>query len=208
MTSATPAMFVLGLDLDGVVGAYVKAFRAFVSRALGVNPADLPEPAYWDFSQSWPGVIKDLDHYLELHEMAVSSGLFRNMELMPHASSALWSLSDADVYIRVITHRLFRNGIHAPSTTGTIEFLDRKLDDGRPAVPYRDLCFVADKPSVWADVYIDDSPTNVEKLRAAGRNVIVFDAPYNQDVEGPRAKDWHQAHDLVLDFKDKWAANQ
>ena len=52
-------------------------------------------------------------------------------------------------------------------------------------IPYRDLCFLGDKPEVEADAYVDDAPHNVEALRAAGNDVIVFDQPYNGHVDGP-----------------------
>ena len=42
-------------------------------------------------------------------------------------------------------------------------------------------------------------PTTSQALREAGNHVIVFDAPYNRDVDGPRAASWAEVEALVLD---------
>ena len=65
-------------------------------------------------------------------------------------------------------------------------------------IPYRDLCFLGNKPEVEADLYVDDAPHNVAQLRAAGNDVIVFDHPYNADLDGPRARTWDEVEELVL----------
>ena len=97
------------------------------------------------------------------------------------------------MWIRIITHRLCVNWGHAIAVADTVAWLD---DAG---IPYRDICFLGAKPEVEADAYIDDAAHNVLALRAAGNHVIVFDAPYNQDVDGPRARSWEEAEALVLD---------
>ena len=39
----------------------------------------------------------------------------------------------------------------------------------------------------------------MQALREAGNHVIVYDAPYNRDVDGPRAHDWVEVETLVMD---------
>jgi len=75
-------------------------------------------------------------------------------------------------------------------------------------IPYRDICFLGAKPQVEADVYIDDAPHNVEALRATGNPVIVFDQPYNAEMSGPRATNWAQVEEIVLDLAAKKGAVQ
>jgi 5'(3')-deoxyribonucleotidase len=65
------------------------------------------------------------------------------------------------------------------------------------SIPYRDLCFLGTKPQVEADCYVDDAPHNVRALRAIGAQVIVFDRPYNRDLDGPRATNWPEVEQLV-----------
>jgi len=188
----------LGLDLDGVVADYESAFRKHVAAALGVPEASLGRQTSWSFAES--GWLKDDNQFRELHAEAVKAGMFRTMDVLPGASEKLWQLSDAGVHIRIITHRLCVNGSHESAAGDTVAFLEAHQ------IPYRDLCFMADKPLVGADVYLDDAPHNIAKLRAAGGYAIVFDQPYNQDVPGPRARDWDEAHDLILAVRDRLGA--
>lgn len=186
--------FTLGLDLDGVCGDYTGEFRHFVARYLGVHPDTLPPQRAWDFVNAGWGIASGED-FLRLHGDAVRDGLFRSMPPMPGVSAALWELSDAGVDIRIITHRLVVKNLHGITAADTVTWLDRHH------IPYRDLCFVARKSQVDADIYVDDAPHNVLALRAASCQVIVFDAPYNRDLPGPRAADWDHAKELILAAK-------
>lgn len=183
--------FVLGVDLDGVCGDYTAAFREVVAADRAVDPAELPEERSWDFHE-W-GIANSAE-FDRLHRLAVlEHGIFRTMPSLPGAADALWRLSDAGVWIRIITHRLFVNWGHAVAVADTVAWLDEHR------VPYRDICFLGAKPEVEADCYIDDASHNVIALRNAGNHVIVYDAPYNQDVSGPRATSWEEVEQLVMD---------
>jgi 5'-nucleotidase len=182
--------FILGVDLDGVCGDYTGALRVVVARGQGRDAADLAEPTTWDFSE-W-GL--DREAFEAAHRTAVlDDRIFRTMAPMPGAAESLWRLSDAGVWIRVITHRLAVNWGHAIAVTDTVEWLDRH------ALPYRDLCFLGSKPQVEADLYVDDAPHNVVALREQGNDVVVFDAPYNRHLPGPRARNWLELEQLVVD---------
>jgi 5'(3')-deoxyribonucleotidase len=179
--------FVLGVDLDGVCGDYTAAFRAVVAEELGVDPATLADNRSWEFTQ-W-GIDGEFDR---LHRLAVlEHRMFRTMPVVEGAADALWRLSDAGVWIRIITHRLCVNWGHAVAVADTVEWLDTH------GIPYRDICFLGQKPEVEADCYVDDGPHNVVALRAAGNEVIVFDQPYNREVEGPRARGWEEVEEQV-----------
>ncbi len=181
--------FVLGVDLDGVCGDHTNAFRSIVAADRGVDPSTLPDQRSWSFAE-W-GI--DPEEFDRLHRAAVlEHRMFREMQPIEGCADALWRLSDAGVWIRLITHRLYTNWGHAIAAADTVEWLDRH------GIPYRDLCFLGHKPQVEADAYIDDAPHNIESLRTAGSTVIVFDQPYNRDVAGPRASSWSEAEDLVL----------
>jgi 5'-nucleotidase len=186
---ATTDELVFGVDLDGVCGDYEGALRGSVARHLGVDPVSLAPQTVMDGYSQW-GL--DIEQFEQAHRRAVlEDRIFREMAPLPGVSRALWALSDAGVRIRIITHRLLFNGTHEVSAADTAAWLDRHR------IPYRDLCFLGDKPTVGADLYVDDSPTNLHALRAAGRHAIVFDQPYNRDLAGPRATDWAEVHDLV-----------
>lgn len=181
--------YVLGVDLDGVCGDYTAAFRAVVARERGIDPASLPEERSWDFHE-WG--VSELGGFDAVHRRAVlEHRMFRDMPVMDGAADALWRLSDAGVWIRIITHRLYVNWGHAVAVADTVEWLDTN------GIPYRDICFLGHKPEVEADCYVDDSPDNLVALRDAGNDVIVYDAPYNRHLDGERARNWDDVEHLV-----------
>ena len=180
----------LGVDLDGVCGDYTAAFAAVVATERDIDPSTLPAQRGWDFAE-WG--LDDLGGFDAVHRTAVMDHrMFRSMPVMPGAAEALWRLSDAGVWIRIITHRLWVNWGHAVAVSDTVEWLDHH------AIPYRDICFLGRKPEVEADCYVDDSPDVIEALREAGNTAIVFDAPYNRHLAGPRAETWTDIEGFVM----------
>jgi len=189
---------ILGVDLDGVCADYESALRDAYAARRGIDPGTLPPQTTMDAYSEW-GLSPE--EYRQEHSYAVvERRLFRVMEPLADVSEVLWALSDAGVWIRIITHRLFFNGIHEVVAADTANWLDEHN------IPYRDLCFIGAKPDVGADLYIDDAPHNVTALRDAGREVIVFDQPYNRELAGPRAHKWKdvQAHVEAVLARDEW----
>ena len=190
--------FVLGVDLDGVCGDYETALRHVVAAECGVAPDSFGPQTEWEFSNGdWP--IRDLEHYVALHKTGVLDyRMFASMPVIDGASDALWRLSDAGVWIRVITHRLFVSWGHAIVVGDTVDWLQQTRPDGRPLIPYRDICFVGQKADVGSDLYVDDAPHNIAALRKARADVITYDTLYNRDVPGLRAHSWDEVADIVL----------
>ena len=187
--------FVLGVDLDGVCADYEDALRSSVAARRGVDPASLPPQHTTGHFAEW-GL--DAEGFREAHRIAVTEDrIFRTMQPYPQVAEVLWRLSDAGVWIRVITHRLLFNGLHETSAADTAAWLDQH------DIPYRDLCFIGDKARVGADVYLDDSPHNIVDLRAAGRTAVVFDQLYNRHLDGPRVASWTELEPLVLSHAEQ-----
>ncbi len=192
--SAVTATFIFGVDLDGVCADYTIAFRQIVADRRGVSPESLPLERSWDFRE-WD---LSADEFMEMHHYAVTEHrMMATLPVIEGCSDVLWRLSDAGVWIRIITHRLYVNWSHAASVADTVSWLDTAQ------IPYRDICFLGAKPQVEADVYIDDAPHNVEALRKTGNPVIVFDQPYNRGVSGPRASTWLEVEEIVMDLASK-----
>ena len=182
------APFVLGVDLDGVVADYTLGFREVVAEVRGVDPEMLPLERGWDFPE-WGFGPGDFEHY---HRIAVNERrILATLPMVEGSAAALWRLSDAGIWIRVITHRLYTNWGHATAISDTVTWLDAHQ------IPYRDICFLGAKPEVEADCYIDDAAHNIEGLRAAGNTVIIFDQPYNRHLPAPRATDWTEVEQIV-----------
>ena len=191
--------FVFGVDLDGTCADFYGGLRPIAANWLGVAVDSLPEAVTWGLPE-W-GIDKAPGGYQRLHRFAVTQhNLFRSLKPMPGAPVALRRLSEAGVRIRIITHRLFIKYFHQVAVQQTIEWLDHH------DIPYWDLCFMADKAAVGADLYIEDSPENVTKLRADKHPTIVFTNSTNRGLEGPRADTWDQVVDLVLAEQASWRA--
>ena len=189
------SQFVFGVDLDGVVADYTVGFAEIVAGMRGVDPASLPEERSYDFRE-WGLSPEEFERY---HATAVTEHrMLAKLPAIEGAAEALWRLSDAGVWIRVITHRLYVNWGHAEAVGDTVQW----LDDER--IPYRDICFLGNKPEVEADCYVDDAPHNISALRAGGNDVIVFDQPYNRDQADPRARNWREVEQLVMDRFTEW----
>jgi len=188
-------LFVFGVDLDGVVADYTTGFAEFIAAERGVDPASLPLDRSYNFHE-WGLEPGEFERY---HGIAVSEyRLLAKLTAIEGAAEALWRLSDAGVWIRVITHRLYVNWGHAEAVADTVQWLDTER------IPYRDICFLGQKPEVEADCYVDDAPHNIAALRASGNDVIVFDQPYNRDEAEPRAQNWAQVEQLVMERLTAW----
>ena len=191
--------FVLGVDIDGVVADYSAGFAQYVAERRGLDPAALPQRHAYGFGE-W-GL--DSDEYEQLHyEAVVNDRLLARLPPIEGAADELWRLSDANVWIRVITHRLYVNWGHAEAVTDTVTWLDQH------SIPYRDICFLGDKPEVEANCYIDDAPINVEALRASGNYVIVFAQSYNEGLDPPRASNWSDVKELVVNRLAQWRGHR
>ena len=188
--------FILGVDLDGVVGDFYGAMRRIAAEWLNKPVDSLPTEVTYGLDE-WG--LAEYGGYERLHRFAVTQrNLFRDMEPIKDAPAVLRKLSSRDIRIRIITHRLFLKYSHRTSITQTVDWLD-SWD-----IPYWDLCFMADKGAVGAHVYIDDSPANITRLRDQGYMTIVFSNSTNRDLPGPRANNWQEVEHLVMEAREVW----
>jgi 5'(3')-deoxyribonucleotidase len=189
-------IFILGVDLDGVVGDFYGALRKIAAEWLDKPLETLTTEVTYGLEE-WG--LDDFGGYERLHRFAVTQrNIFRDMEPLKDAPATLRKLSHLGIRIRIITHRLFLKYSHRTSITQTVEWLD-KYD-----IPYWDLCFMKDKGAVGAHVYIDDSPENITSLRKLGCKTIVFSNSTNRNLPGPRADNWPEVERLVLEAREEW----
>jgi len=188
--------FVLGVDLDGVCADFIGALRPIAAEWLGVRVDELPEKVTYGFSE-WK--LERAGKYEDLHRFAViQRDLFRNLNPIEGAPAVLRRLSARNIRIRLITHRLYIKYFHQEAITQTTEWLEHH------GIPYWDLCFMRDKAAVGADLYIEDSPDHVQRLREDGHKTIVFTNSTNEGLAGPRADSWLEVESLVLKELEDW----
>jgi len=189
-------IFILGVDLDGVVGDFYGAIRKIAAEWLDKPLETLTTEITYGLGE-WG--IAEFGGYDRLHRFAVTQrNIFRDMEPIKDAPATLRKLSHLGIRIRIITHRLFLKYSHRTSITQTVEWLDNY------DIPYWDICFMNDKGAVGAHVYIDDSPENIINLRKQGCKTIVFSNSTNRGLPGPRADNWPEVERLVLEAREEW----
>ena len=188
--------FILGVDLDGVVGDFYAAMRKIAADWLDKPIETLTTEVNFGLEE-WG--LTEYGGYERLHRFAVNQrNLFRDMEPIKDAPAVLRKLAKRGIRIRIITHRLFLKFSHKATITQTVDWLD-KWD-----IPYWDLCFMADKGAVGAHVYIDDAPANIQRLRDQGCKTIVFSNSTNREFSGPRADNWHEVERIVMEAREEW----
>jgi len=188
--------FILGVDLDGVVGDFYGSMRKIAAEWLDKPIEELSTDVSYGLEE-WG--INDFGGYERLHRFAVTQrNIFRDMEPIGNAPAILRKLSNQDIRIRIITHRLFLKYSHRSTITQTVDWLDN-FD-----IPYWDICFMNDKGAVGAHVYIDDAPENIINLRKLGCKTIVFSNSTNKNIHGPRANNWLEVENMVMEAREEW----
>jgi 5'(3')-deoxyribonucleotidase len=188
--------FILGVDLDGVVGDFYASIRKIAAEWLNKQESELTVNVSYELEE-WG--IAEYGGYERLHRFAVTQRhLFRDMRPMQDAPVVLRKLSSQGVRIRIITHRLYLKYIHKESVIQTVDWLD--FWD----IPYWDICFMKDKGAVGAHIYVDDAPENIVNLRKQNCKTIVFTNSTNLSLPGLRADSWVDVERLVMEAKAEW----
>jgi len=179
---------VIGVDLDGVCADFYSRMREIAAEWFEL-PIDALTPDVSYGLSEW-GVTEG--RYDSLHRFALHQrDLFRTMPMIRGARKYLRKLSDEGHHIRIITHRLFIHYSHASAVQQTVEWLDGH------GIPYWDLCFMKEKSAVGADIYVEDSPHNVEQLRSKGLETICFANSTNTHISSPRAESWEEVYEMI-----------
>ena len=176
----------IAIDIDGVCADFVAGLRPLAARRLGVPPDQLADPQHYDL-RCWglaDGGWDTLDR----------SGLYRQLPPIGAAATTIRRLHEQGWRIRFVTARCAHEPDRNRVAADTVEWL------GQHQFRWDDLCFTTDKGAVAADIYIDDSPTEILRLRDTGRAAVVYDQPYNQRVDGPRLPSWA----AITDTAGRW----
>lgn len=189
--------FIFAVDLDGVVVDYYKAIRPIAAEWLNRPEEELTPNFSYGFKE-WDLPDEGELRYDYLHRWAVKQkNIFLDADPIPGAAYNLRRLSDQRIHIRIVTHRLYVGGLHEKVVAQTVQWLERHH------VPYSDLCFLKAKVSLDADLYIDDSPSNIKAFSAAAKDFIIFENSTNLGLPGTRAKNWEEVFELVMDKAKK-----
>ena len=180
---------IIGVDLDGVCADFYGRIREIAAEWFERPVEELTTDVSHGLSE-WG--VTGTEQYESLHRFAVTQReLFKTSPMIPGARKYLRLLSDEGARVRIITHRLFIHYFHNAAVSQTIDWLDAN------GIPYWDLCFMKAKEQVGADVYVEDAPDNVKRLREKGLFTICFANSTNKDVPAPRAENWKQVYEFI-----------
>lgn len=182
--------FVLAVDLDGVCADYYGGLQPIAAEWLGVDVDALPLEVGFGLEE-W-GI--DQSEYQKMHHFAVKERrFFERLPAIAGAGPALRRLSRAGIQIRIVTARLAVPHVHEETIIQTMRWIEKT------GIPFDDICFVTSKESVSADLYVEDSPHNIEALRARGIETLVFANSTNRDLRTKRIANWVELERLVLE---------
>lgn len=179
----------LGIDLDGVVADFNSGWISQYNTEFGADVA-------FDAVDAWDGIpsLTHFRHMGEFWEWAQDYGghsLFRHLDTYPGAVEALGRLEAAGHDIVIITTKPDW-AVH--DTFAWIA--DRRL-------PTREVHITEDKWQVPCDVYLDDSPYQVDSLHRHRPEtaVVRFVRPWNQPVPGTHeVESWDDFEALVVEL--------
>lgn len=165
----------VAVDLDGVVYDFVEALRLYLVQVHGYDRATLTDPTTWEFYPEW-GLTADQfnDHCTRSTD---EGWMFSTGDPIPGAREALEHLHSLGHTIHVVTARNF----------GRFSEINTRLWLDEHSIPRQSLTFAHDKSIIDADIFIDDKPSNVDKLRAVGKNAWLLKdpaCPSRRDADG------------------------
>ena len=164
----------IGVDLDNVLYDFVAALGDYVSFSTGRPRHELGRATCWEFyDKDWGYTLEEFKQFCE---DGVNDG-FVFAEGAPigdhvHYLQGWRNLGDT---IHLVTDR--HNGTRSKENT------EHWLNYWN--IPYDTLTFAVDKTVVNVDFFIDDKPSNVDALRAAGVKAYLLDCGRSDQVGHP-----------------------
>lgn len=175
----------LGIDLDGVVANFTRGWIERYNREHGTTLRE-------DDATTW-GAMLDIAHFADMDEFwswaanGEGPSIFRHLEPYPGAVAALHHLHRSHEIVIITMKPDFAHD-------DTREWL------ADADVPYDELHITEEKWRVSCDVYLEDSPAQLEELarERPDRVVCRFVRPWNSPVDGVRdIVDWEEFVALV-----------
>lgn len=185
-------------DIDGCLGNFNRLFADYLKLD------NLPDPdqyKYWEASV-WRQYIPDSEAFLQAYVDLVSNGKYLDEQLIsPAAVETLNRVHDDGHEIIVATDRKFRflvgtdrEWINNRAEEDTRTWLDKI------GLKYDQLLLTPRKSDASANVYIEDSPTNIAKLIEDGaENIILYSHAYNRNTPNVSldSNNWQEIYNFI-----------
>ncbi len=177
----------IGVNLDGVCADSYGRMREIAVEWFEIDDSELTSKITYGLPE-WGLNIPE--EYKALHYFAINKRkLFSTCNMLPKAGHYLRLLSDQGA--KIIPYRFYSDSLDQMVVLQTFDWLYKNK------IPFCDLCFVNGHVKVGADIYIDNNPKNVTKLRREGLYAIFFTNGINEDIKKPRAETWEEVYQLI-----------
>lgn len=179
------------VDMDGVIADWGRAYGASLDR-FGEAAAGIPRHRDQRTFNLNDG--RTPEEKAMIAQVMVEPGFYSRLDLIPGAVRALKTMVKEGHDVRIVTSPWVSNPTCASDKLNWI--VDRYGSHWGPRV-----IITADKTLVQGDVLIDDKPEVGGVARPTWQHVL-FDQPYNRDVNKPRIRNWSEWRDVLGIFME------
>ncbi|REE80137.1 5'(3')-deoxyribonucleotidase [Paenibacillus taihuensis] len=201
MTRCNYAATIL-FDLDDVLADFLSALiERYNLRYDGLLKKD--HIMHWDLSK----VVKK-ECGTRIYDFYQEPGLFRYLKPRDHAAEVLERLIDAGLEIVIVSdapigHSYDEYLLDKTKITNPADDKRKWISEHLPMIDKNNIIFTSQKWRIMGDILVDDRPDTFNKFRELGRNAILMDQPYNQDIDTlQRARNLLDAEQMIYSYLD------
>lgn len=175
------------VDMDGVLADWGGNYsRHLDERGAHESIRRHPDQRSFDLFE---GV--DPEHHHVIHSVMEHPGFYAELEPLPGAVEALDQMMWNGFEVLIVTSPWPSNPTCA---SDKIDWAVKHF--GKPWA--KRVVITSDKTVVVGDYLIDDKPTITGYLNDPAWRHILFDQPYNREIDQPRMSDWSEWRDHIL----------
>lgn len=184
------------VDMDGVIADWGRAYGESLD-AFGEEAANIPRHADQRSFDLHAGRTER--ERAIIGAVMVEPGFYARLEPIPGAKAALRTMLKEGHDVRIVTSPW------ASNPTCASDKLNWIIDHYGSHWAAR-VVITADKTIVRGNVLIDDKPAITGSMTPEWEHVL-FDQPYNRDINRPRITDWSQWREVIAQATQPALAN-
>ena len=174
------------VDMDGVLTDFNKAAYLEASKMFPDAPDVKPmERAHFYLEEDYPKEFR-----AGLRKIPDLSYFYTSLEPIPGGLEALTVLSGAGHDVRICTSPSISNYLGCVS--GKFMWVHRYFGD----TWLKRMIVTKDKTIIGGDILIDDKPVITGAVEPSWEHVL-YDQPYNRNIEGKRRLDWNNWKEVL-----------
>ncbi|SEM87540.1 hypothetical protein [Paenibacillus sp. OV219] len=155
----------------------------------------------WDLSK----VVKK-ECGSRIYDFYQEPGLFRYLKPKEHATEVLKRLIDTGFEIVIVSdapagHSYDDFVLDKTKITNPSDDKRKWISENLPMIDKNNIVFTSQKWRIMGDILVDDRPDTFNKFQELGRNAILMDQPYNQEIDTKqRARNLLEAEQMIYSY--------